>query len=347
MLLALLFFENGVASGVITGNPNDEYRDMLQAYVNEQWDNTTALKDLQEQIEIGSNEYQNVEAMIANLIDLTSTGSKSGQDFIRVFFRDFEHEIIRGRYYKTFDNYWIVDDVSLYEGVAPLMTLRKCNNSLKMIDPASGEIFSVPCVVDYDMLAPAAQISKYVITPNNHANIIVQANVDTMRLFKLNTRFILGGRPFKLLSYQNALLDDLNNQVPTIMYLGLFLDEIHSGDDLEKRIAENGAISIAEQKPIGQDDGIYLIPEFDKIRQYETKQFSLVYKKDGASYDIPNDRANAVIDDSTALKLTKVGNDWELYCKRLKNSPVILSIEIPEFNVTQDFDIRCVNMLGG
>ena len=346
MPLALPFFENGIAGGVITGSPNDEYRDMLQAYVNEQWDNTTALQNLQEQIEIGSGEYQEVEAMIANLIDLTSTGMKSGQDFIRVFFRDFTHEMIRGRYYKFDNNYWIVDDVSLHEGVAPLMTLRKCNNALRMIDPSNGEIFAAPCVVDYDMIAPSAQVSKYVITPNNHANIIVQANADTMRLFKLNTRFILGGRVFKLLSYQNALLDDLDNQVPTIMYLDLFLDEVHANDDLENRIADNGASDISELQQ-DDSDGIYLVPAFDKIKQYETKQFAIVYKQGGNIYDIPNDKAEITVGDSTALKLTKVGNDWELYCKQMRLNPIVMTVVIPEFNVTQDIDIKCVNMLGG
>ena len=35
---------------------------------------------------------------------------------------------------------------------------------------------------------------------------MVQGNEDVYRLFKLNTRYILGGRPFKLLSYQNAIM---------------------------------------------------------------------------------------------------------------------------------------------
>ena len=346
--MALPFFESGIASGAITGSPNNEYREMLQAYVNEQWDNTTALQNLEEQDAIGSSEYSQVEAMIANLIDLTSTGQKTGRDFIRVFFRDFTHEVIQGRYYKYNSNYWITDDVSLYEGVSPLITLRRCNNSLRMIDPENGNIYSAPCVVDYDMTSPMAKISKYVITPNNHANIIVQANADTMRLFKLNTRFILGGRPFKLYSYQNTLLDDLDNQVPTIMYLDLYLDEIHAGDDLENRIADNGTSNISgNQDSVAEQDGIYLVPVFDTIKQYESKQFSIVYKHDGKSYDIDNSKANIAVIDTNVLKLTKVGDDWELYCKKIARDFQTLRVEIPEFNVTQEFNIRCVSMIGG
>lgn len=344
--MAYRFFESGIQSGAIDQSPNDEMREMLQAYVNEQWDNTTAIEVLQEQNDIGSNEYTPVEAMIANLIDLTSTGKKSGQDFIRVFFRNFKHPVIRGRYYQYADNYWIVDDVSLYEGVAPLITLRKCNNSLRMIDPSNGEIFIAPCVVNYDMTSPSPQVSRYVITPNNHAEIIVQANVDTMRLFTLNTRFILGGRPFKLLSYQNALLDDLNNQVPTIMYLDLYLDEIHAKDDLENRIADNGSKQIDEQVVL-QSDGIYIVPSFNKIRQYESKQFDIVLIKNGKSYDIDNSQAVVSIDNDKYARIVKVGDGFDMYCNAISKVPLNLHIDIPSRGVSQDFAVECVSMIGG
>lgn len=352
--MALPFFESGIASGAISGNPNNEYREMLQSYVIEQWDNTTALQNLLEQKAIGSKEYDEVEAMIANLIDLTSTGKKVGRDFIRVFFKDFGHIVEQGRYYKFSNNYWLVDDVSLYEGVAPLITLRRCNNSLRMIDPETGGTFVVPCVVSYDMTSPSAQVSRYIITPNNHAEIIVQANQDTMRLFTLNTRFILGGRPFKLLSYQNALLDDLDNQVPTIMYLDLYLDEIHSGDDLENRIADNGeqakpypnAAFLGYDFVEGENDGFELVPQIDKIRQYEEINFAVVLRENGVVKDIPIDDIDISVDDKY-LKVTQVGGDWALYCKKFSIYPQTMRITLKSTGKVGEFDIRCVNMLGG
>ena len=69
---------------------------------------------------------------------------------------------------------------------------------------------------------------------------MVQGNTDTLRLFKLNTRYMFNGRPFKLLAYQNAILYDLQNQVPTLLYLDLYLDEIHDKDDIENNLAYNG-----------------------------------------------------------------------------------------------------------
>lgn len=123
--------------------------------------------------------------------------------------------------------------------------VRRCNNALRMIDPENGALFSIPCVIDYDMSSPSQQVSRYVITPNNHATIMVQGNPDTIRLFKLNTRFILGGRPFKLLAYQNALIDKELATYPTLLYLDLYLDEIHAQDDIVNQIAYNGDYNYA------------------------------------------------------------------------------------------------------
>lgn len=112
---------------------------------------------------------------------------------------------------------------------------------MRIVDPENGSIFSIPCVVDYDMTSPSQQVSSYIITPNNHATIMVQGNADTLRLFKLNTRYILGGRPFKLLAYQNALIDQSIASTPTLLYLDLYLDEIHAQDDIENQLAYNGS----------------------------------------------------------------------------------------------------------
>lgn len=219
--------------------PNDMYRDLEQEFISQQWDNTSAMFVIQEQSGIGISEYNDIEAWVTPTVADTSTGLKDTNDFLKFTFEDITHRIVRGLMYQFNDNYWIVHSYNPYAGLAQYCGVRRCNNSLKMIDPENGSIFSIPCVVDYDMASPSQQTSRYIITPNNHANIICQANVDTLRLFKTNTRFILSGRPFKLLSYQNAL-GVTESENTTIFYLDLYLDEIHSDDDLDNGIADNG-----------------------------------------------------------------------------------------------------------
>lgn len=145
-----------------------------------------------------------------------------------------------GLMYKFENNYWIVHSYTPWDGVVQSCGIRRCNNRLKIIDPENGAIFSIPCVVNYDMAASSLKVSRYINTPSNHATVMAQGNEDTLRLFKTNTRYMLSGRPFKLLGYQNAVEHDLTLQHDTLLYLELYLDELHDGDDIVTGVADNG-----------------------------------------------------------------------------------------------------------
>ena len=168
------------------------------------------------------------------------TSMRNGHDFVQISFRDINQFTIRGRYYKFENNYWLTTFNDEYDSLAKSIVARRCNNVLRIVDPLNGAVFSAPCAVDYDMSSPSSQVSRYIITPNNHAVVIVQGNEDTRRLFKINTRYILGGRPFKLYAYQNAIYGNATAQDSTLLYLDLYLDEIHDKDDLVNSIADNG-----------------------------------------------------------------------------------------------------------
>lgn len=237
--MALDFFMNGINTGMIV-EPNTQYRELQQAFQNEQWENTTARYEIEEETMIGSFEFKKIEAWIGHVVGMTSTGLKNGDDFRKLIFRTLNHECVRGMYYRFDNNYWIGDFTDEYDSVQKSMSVRRCNNVLRCVDPENGAIFSIPCVVDYDMTSPSQQVSRYIITPNNAAHIMVQGNADTYRLFKLNTRFMLGGRPFKLLAYQNAMMPDMNNPYETLLYFDMYLDELHAKDDIEAGLAYNG-----------------------------------------------------------------------------------------------------------
>lgn len=155
-------------------------------------------------------------------------------------FRDIDHPVFQGLYYIFDNNYHISYFYNKHDGLEKALAVRRCNNFMRIVDPENGSIFSIPCVIDYDMTSPSQQVSSYIITPNNHATVMVQGNTDTLRLFKLNTRYMFNGRPFKLLAYQNALYYDFTNQLPTLLYLDLYLDELHDKDSIEDNLAYNG-----------------------------------------------------------------------------------------------------------
>ena len=230
----------------IGGNsPNDYYCGLAQAFMNASWENTAAKTpenggEIFEQDKIGSKDYHKIDAWVKTTIGDVTSGLRNPGDFLKVYFRDIEHIVPRGLYYKFFNSWWICNDFGHFSGIAQDCGLRRCNNALKIIDPENGSVFGVPCVVDYDMSSPSNQVSRYIITPNNHATVMVQGNDDTLRLFKTNTRYILGSRAFKLYAYQNALNLNLDTNYDTLLYLDLYLDELHDGDDLVNGVAYNG-----------------------------------------------------------------------------------------------------------
>ena len=244
--MPLPYFENSLNGGYAQ-NPNDYFRDLQQAAIDGLFDCTSARYTVQEQDGIGVYSYHDIDVWLDYIVGTTSSGVKNGIDFTQLMFQDIDHETIQGLYYIFDNNYHISYFYNKYDGLEKALAVRKCNNAMRIIDPENGSIFSIPCVIDYDMTSPSQQVTSYIITPNNHATVMVQGNEDTLRLFKLNTRYMFNGRPFKLLAYQNALLQDLLNQTPTLLYLDLYLDEIHDKDDIENGLAYNGEYEYAIQ----------------------------------------------------------------------------------------------------
>ena len=249
--MSLPYFENALNGGYLQ-TPNDYFRDLQQAAIDNLFDCTSARYTVQEQDAIGAPTYHDIDVWLDYIVGTTSSGVKNGQDFTQLMFRDIEHPVFQGLYYIFDNNYHISYFYNKYDGLEKALAVRRCNNAMRIVDPENGSIFSIPCVIDYDMTSPSQQVSSSIITPNNHAVVMVQGNADTLRLFKLNTRYMFNGRPFKLLAYQNALLYDLQNQTPTLLYLDLYLDELHDKDDVANGLAYNGEYNYSVQ--IDADD---------------------------------------------------------------------------------------------
>ena len=237
--MSLNFFENAVTNG-LAQLPNNEFRERQQAAIDQRWEVTTNRYVIQEQDEIGSIEYHDTEAWIGNAMGMTTRGMANGDDFKQLTFRSIDHKAIKGLYYKFDNNVWLTHFTDNNDAVDVTIGVRKCNNVMKIVDPENGSVFCIPCAVEYDMTAPNMQVTSAILTPNNHATVMVQGNDDTLRLFKTNTRYILGGRPFKLLGMQNAIIDKRLGLQDTLLYFDLFLDERHAKDDVDNQLADNG-----------------------------------------------------------------------------------------------------------
>ena len=72
----MLKFFNNIINNEIDSSPNKLYRNLQQEFINMQWDNTTALYTVQEQEDIGSRCYKDLNVWLVPTVADTSTGLK-------------------------------------------------------------------------------------------------------------------------------------------------------------------------------------------------------------------------------------------------------------------------------
>lgn len=216
----------------LPSSPNEYYRDFFQELVNVQWDNTTTIKHMEEQDEIGSPNFHPIEVRMTHVLD-RSTGVKQGEDFRKIMFRDIERNVFKGRYYRFDHNYWIVINTDEMDRISKHVVIRRCNNFLRYRDPEDNHIVEIPCIMEYDTSSPSPQVNNDVITPNNHAVFITQGNEQTYKLIQGNLRIMFGGRPFKVTGFNNYLETYTDGTIPYLIYVDAYLDEVSPYDTPE------------------------------------------------------------------------------------------------------------------
>lgn len=342
-------FALSIATGM-TQQPNDHYCELQQAVQDAQWDNTSAKTPenkgiVLEQDGIGLPTYHEVEAWVYPATEASVTAQRNSGDFLHFAFRDINHKIVRGMYYQYNGDYWLVNDDSPYNGIPRDLSIRRCDNELRIIDPLNGALVIIPCCVDYDMGSPAVQISRYINTPNNHATVILQGNEETLRLCALNTRYMLDGRPFKLWSFQKSV-HTAQYDIATLIYLDMYLDEIHDGDDKINQIADNGTFDYKVKLNMKTFAGI----------QGAKAQLDPVVLLNGAevSRDIEwvYDPSMVTIDENYSMTLISAIGETEVRCVLKGNSNVYATCKVtigeaqekwtvamnPEFTVIRQYE---------
>lgn len=235
--MSLKFFQNYIDT--MSDNPDNTYRGLMQASIDDQWDNTTQLITVFEQNEIGGCEYHKVEVHVDYAVEM-GTGFKQDDDFKIFAFRDLDHRETKGLLYQYDDDYWIVINTSTLGAVTSDIMVRRCNNVMRWVDKINGKLYEYPCAIEYVLESPQQLKDKDVITANGHITVICQGDNITRYLEK-NTRFIFNRQPYKLVAYQNMLNEGIkDNMASNLLYLDCYLDMEEPDDNLIDGIANQG-----------------------------------------------------------------------------------------------------------
>lgn len=303
---------------ILPNSPNDYYREQTQMLIDDRWDNTTTLHNIEEEFPFGTMMFRNVEARMVHALD-KSTNKKQGDDYRELIFQDIDYNAKLGNYYRFNNAYWLTVNLDELNRTSKNIIVHRCNNVLKWKD-SSGALYSYPCFLAYDVTAASPRVDNNVITPNNRIIVTVQANENTLGL-KVNHRFIFGDRPFKIIGYNNYMIDTIDGK-QSIMYIQTQLDEISPYDDFEKGIAYNTYIIDETPEEVEGKNGIVVEPPFDFVKQNYIMEFT-------ANLYIDNEIQSDVIEAETlgaptwSYEFTSLGNNkFALKCKKVSQIPL-------------------------
>lgn len=173
-------------------SPKDDYIGLFQETLNQQFYNSSDWWTIQEQDTAGSTVFTDVDVRISHVIN-AETGLKLGDDWKTLLFMNVNHNIELGKQYTFNDNTWITTNTEFIKNLTGTCTIRRCNNTLRWIDEATGAQYEEPCSIEYLVKEPRnyATSGSPFITPGGFLHIEMQFN-ETSNKIRENQRFLFG-----------------------------------------------------------------------------------------------------------------------------------------------------------
>ena len=236
--MALKYFNNCLKN--LSKTPNENWREMHQQTIISQFDDTTLLEyNLKQENAIRDFTFETIEkCWVGTVGDALTNTTKDFDDFREIYFEDCEHKVERGTYFDYDNNYWICYETPTKLESYSRCKIRRCNNWLKWVDLDTGILYEYPCVIDYTLTSTNAQTSKTINQANSHIDVIIQGNIDTLKLRK-NRRVLVNGVGYRFFAINNYMQNDYVDQNTPILYMDFFLDMIDDKDNLDENIAED------------------------------------------------------------------------------------------------------------
>lgn len=278
------FLENYINN--ISRTPKQYHQGLLQATLNSRWEDTTQVYTVKEQVALPfTDEYVDYEAWVSTVSDTLINYSKVYSDFIRLLFKDINHnQNYKGQYYKLSTDgeheelYICYDRINKITQIPECKCVR-CNNTLTWINK-SGKIVSYPCYLGTDITSTNNLIGKDGITPNARMIILVQNNDDIKSIVK-NQRFLFEhSTSFKVEEVNNFMQESDTDGEVTCVKMYVNYNAILPTDNLELNLCDyydiNYSISI-NQNDIKQVNGFEGTLTADIINKDEVYDLPIVW----------------------------------------------------------------------
>ena len=266
------------ASLPIQLTPKETFVNDFQQTLYDGFDNSSTVWTIQEEIPFASGTLTDVDVRVNTAIDAI-TGSKLGDDFKLILFKDLGHATGLGYMYFFDDNWWVTINSEIIKGLAATATVRRCNNVFRW-KAADGGLYSIPCAIDYKikMNRNTVSSSQAFPLPAGYISVVCQFNTNSNKIGQ-NQRFLFGNPnnwiAYKVLggglkNYNNLQTSD--NMSNGILEIDLEINYVNPDtDDLVNGIADvnntlyNYTIELNNINLSGQTGGTYQL--IDTVKQ--------------------------------------------------------------------------------
>ena len=235
-----------ISKGGKLNNPKDDYINLFQETLTEQFYNTSDWWTIQEESVIGSKIFIDVDVHITHLIN-AETGLKLGDDWKTLLFPKIDHLIEIGKIYSFDNNIWLTVNTEIIKNLTGTCTVRRCNNTVRWIDESTGAYYEEPCAIEYLVKEPRdyATAGTPFMTPGGFLKMYLQINNITNKI-KQNQRFLFGNSGhwtcYKVIGtgindFRN--LETYNNNSAKVLVLDLTANFVNDElDDIVNGIAD-------------------------------------------------------------------------------------------------------------
>jgi hypothetical protein len=235
------------AGQFINKTPKQDYIDLVQETLDDQFYNSSDVFTIQEETALASGVYQNVDVRVNNVVN-AGVGNNAEVDFKKLLFKDLGHETQMGWMYKFDNNYWVAINIDTIKTLAQTVIVKRCNNMLRWMDDL-GIIYEEPCSLGYLIMENRdySTAGSALVVPSGMIDCSAQLNPRTNKI-KPNQRFLFGN-PNNWTAYrvEGGGINNYNNRTTATNYdtgllkLSLAVDYANpQTDDYTRGIANVG-----------------------------------------------------------------------------------------------------------
>lgn len=354
---------------VIAETPNEQYRNLNQATIDSQWDDTTQIYSIKEQKAFPfEDEYIEYDAWIDNVSDNLVNTSKNYSDFVNILYRDINHkQNYKGQYYKiNLDGeheeiYLCYDRINKLNQIPEFKCVR-CNNVLTFMGEYNNPI-EIPCYLGEDISSTNNLISKDGITPNSRMVIFTQYN-DYTKNIKRNQRFMFQhNTAFKVEEVDKFIREQGTDGNITFIKIYVDFSAILPQDNVELNLCNYNvdySIFIKDEKEIHNSNdskGVIQVDIFDKDNQlielpiiWKSSNEDVVTIDELGEYHIVGKEGESATITVCLQDNELIQDTVDIYVETIHNinqSIIVSPNNVTELFINQSIEFKCGAYIGG